>query len=180
MTKRVKVALVLLTAVASMNLHAQKKAITKNTKPATENKASKPTKKETMDWIAGKMKENLSCKLADCRHFVSYDNGIFTYKKEAKINEWYHTSIDLNNVIGMNNVFAQDFYVTGKKIVKTVLEGKEYGSTYDYLSVSGPNYEDYSAPFNFTPDQSLVERLKKAFITLIEYNATKKGENESF
>jgi hypothetical protein len=48
------------------------------------------------------------------------------------------------------------------------------------FSMSGPNYNDYSAPFNFTPDQILVERLKKAVTTLIEYNGSKKEEGEAF
>lgn len=180
MTRQLKLAIVLLVTVASMGVNAQKKTTAKSTKAATENKTAKPTKQETMDWIGGKMKENLAGTLGDFRHFVSYSNGIFVYKKEMKMNEWYFTTIDLNTVKGMNNEYSKDFYVTGKKLVNTVLEGKEYGTEKDFLSISGPNYSDYTAPFNFTADQALVERLKKAFATLIEYNETKKGSDEKF
>ncbi|BAP33365.1 initiator RepB protein [Chryseobacterium sp. StRB126] len=180
MTKQLKLAIVLLVTVASMGVNAQKKTTAKPSKSATESKTAKPTKQETMDWIGGKMKENLAGTLGDFRHFVSYSNGIFVYKKEAKMNEWYFTTIDLNTVKGMNSEYSKDFYVTGKKLVNTVLEGKEYGTEKDFLSISGPNYNDYSAPFNFTADQALVERLKKAFATLIEYNATQKGADEKF
>ncbi|WP_343662600.1 hypothetical protein [Chryseobacterium mucoviscidosis] len=180
MTKQLKFAVVLLLTVASMNANAQKKAPAKATKPSTESKSSKPSKQETMDWIGEKMKENLAGTLGDFRHFVSYSNGVFIYKKEAKMNEWYFTTIDLNTVKGMNNEYSKDFYVTGKKLVNTVLEGKQYGTEKDFLSISGPNYDDYTAPFNFTADQALVERLKKAFATLIEYNSTKKEAGEAF
>lgn len=172
--------LILLASIASVNMNAQKKTVSKSPKPVTESKTTKATKLETMDWIAGKMKENLLCKLADCRQFVSYSNGIFVYKKEAKINQWYFTTIDLNKVTGMNNEYSKDFYTTGKDLVNTVLEGNTYGTAYEFLSISGPNYSDYSAPFNFTADQALVERLKKAFATLIDYNATKKTAGEKF
>ncbi|MBC5836190.1 hypothetical protein G6N05_14855 [Flavobacterium sp. F372] len=180
MTKNLKLAIVLLVTIASMNVNAQKKVAVKTAKPATESKTTKPTKQETMDWIAGKMKENLLGTLGDYRHFVSYSNGIFVYKKEAKINEWYFTTIDLNKVTGMNNEYSKDFYISGKGLVNTVLEGKEYGTLIDFLSISGPNYNDYAAPFNFTPDQALVDRLKKAFTTLIEYNSKQKGADEKF
>jgi hypothetical protein len=181
MIKKLKLAVILFASIVSVNMNAQKKApVKKATKPATESTTSKPTKLETMDWIAGKMQENLLGTLGDYRHFVSYSNGIFVYKKEGKVNEWYFTTIDLNKVTGMNNEYSKDFYVTGKNLVNTVLQGNEYGTIKEFLSISGPNYNDYAAPFNFTPDQALVDRLKKAFTTLIEYNATKKTADEKF
>ena len=179
MTKKLKLAIVLLVTVASMNVNAQKKAAVK-TKTATESKTTKPTKQETMDWIGGKMKENLLQALGDYRQFVSYSDGVFVYKKEAKVNQWFSTEIDLKKVTGMNNEYSKDFYVTGKGLLTTVLDGKEYGSKEGFVSISGPNYNDYAAPFNFTPDQPLVDRLKKAFATLIEYNSTKKTADEKF
>ncbi|MCS3530540.1 hypothetical protein [Chryseobacterium sp. JUb7] len=51
MTKQLKLAAVLLVTVASMSVNAQKKAPAKAAKPTTENKTTKPTKQETMDWI---------------------------------------------------------------------------------------------------------------------------------
>lgn len=70
MTKQLKFAVVLLATVASMNVNAQKKAPVKSTKPSTETKSSKPSKQETMDWIAEKWKENLG----ENRVFISYKN----------------------------------------------------------------------------------------------------------
>jgi hypothetical protein len=58
----------------------------------------------------------------------------------------------------MNSEYSDDFYVTGKGCMSIFVMKKEYVQRF---SMSGPNYNDYSAPFNFTPDQILVERLKK-------------------
>ncbi len=177
MTKQLKFAVVLLLTVASMNANAQKKTPAKATKPATESKSSKPSKQETMDWIAGKMKENLG----SYRTFVSYSDGKFVYKKpyERETN-FCTTTIDLNKITGMNSEYSDDFYVTGKGCMSTICDNETKASSYQTFSMSGPNYNDYSAPFNFTPDQILVERLKKAVTTLIEYNGSKKEEGEAF
>lgn len=131
-----------------------------------------------MDWIAGKMKENLT----GGREFVSYIDGKFSYKKEWKTSIYCVTTIDLNNVLGMNSEYSADFFVSGKNLtfVHCDNDKPDQGSYKEYLSISGPNYKDYTAPFNFTPDATLVERLKKAVAVLIQYNAPKKGENESF
>ena len=143
----------------------------------TPAKEKKPTKQETMDWIAGKMKENLGLG----REFVSYSNGKFVYKKEWKAFVYCVTTIDLNKVTGMSSEYATDVFVSGKGIVSTLCDDEAKTTSFpEYISISGPNYEDYSAPFNFTPDQALVERLKKAFTTLIEFNSVKKAEGESF
>jgi len=145
-------------------------------KTTTTTKEKKPTKQETMDWIAGKMKENLGLG----REFVSYNDGKFVYKKEWKAFVYCVSTIDLNKVMGMNSVYANDFFVSGKGVITAICDDDAKStSNYEYVSISGPNYEDYSAPFNFTADQALVERLKKAFTTLIEYNSVKK-EGESF
>lgn len=177
MTKQLKFAVVLLLTVASMNANAQKKAPAKATKPSTESKSSKPSKQETMDWIAGKMKENLG----PYRTFVSYSDGKFVYKKpyERETN-FCTTTIDLNKITGMNSEYSDDFYVTGKGCMSTICDNETKANSYQTFSMSGPNYNDYSAPFNFTPDQILVERLKKAVTTLIEYNGSKKEEGEAF
>lgn len=178
MTKKLKLAIVLLVTVASMNVNAQKKAPAKAAKPTTETKTAKPSKQETMDWVAGKMKESLTPE----RQFISYANGKFVYKKEWKSGIFCETTIDLNTVTGMNDEYSKDFYVSGKQITFVHCDGTKpgVGEYKEYLSISGPNYNDYSAPFNFTPDQALVERLKKAFTNLIEYNSTKKGAGEAF
>lgn len=95
MTKQLKFAVVLLLTVASVNANAQKKAPAKATNPSTESKSSKPSKQETMDWIAGKMKENLG----SYRTFVSYSDGKFVYKKPyERENNFCTTTIDLNKL----------------------------------------------------------------------------------
>ena len=185
MKKQLTFSVTLCLTLISFGLNAQKKTPVKTAKPKTEvtapkTKTSKPSKKETMDWIGSKMKDNLAGKLGDYRHFVSYNDGLFVYKKEVKINQWYYTTIDLSKVTGMNSTYSNDFYITGKKVLQTALEGSQYAEYSDNISISGPNYADYSEPFNFTPDQALVERLKVAFATLIEYNETKKSSDEAF
>ncbi|WP_375182220.1 hypothetical protein [Chryseobacterium sp.] len=177
MTKQLKFAVVLLLTVASMNANAQKKAPAKATKPSTESKSSKPSKQETMDWIAGKMKENLT----GYREFISYHDGIFKYKKEWKAFVFCTTSIDLNKITKMSSEYSEDFYISGKgSNTVTCDDEAKTVSYYQDISISGPNYNNYGAPFNFTPDQALVDRLKKAFATLIEYNSAKKEEGEAF
>ncbi|WP_411811183.1 hypothetical protein ACLB9Y_14260 [Chryseobacterium scophthalmum] len=180
MTKKLKLAIVLLVTIASMNVNAQKKAPVKAAKPTTQNteaKEAKPTKQQTMDWIAGKMKENLG----SYRTFISYADGKFVYKKPYEtLTNYCTTTIDLNKITGMNSEYSEDFYVTGKGCLTTLCDKESNAASYEAFSVSGPNYSNYSAPFNFTPDQSLVERLKKAVATLIEYNSTKKGAGEAF
>ena len=174
MTKNLKLAIVLLVTVASMNVNAQKKATTKTTKPATENKTAKPTKQETMDWIAGKMKERL---LAP-RTFVSYSDGKFVYIKQSLGYDFKNT-LDLNKITGSASEYSSDYYVKGSGLVFTEW-GKESNETKNELAIGGPNYSDYISPFDFKNDDALVERLKKAFATLIEYNSKQKGADEKF
>ena len=79
----------------------------------------------------------------------------------------------------MSPEYSNDFFISGKEFNKAnCSDGKN--SVYEFLSISGQNYNNYGAPFNFTPDQSLVERLKKAFAALVEYNSVKKTENEAY
>ncbi|WP_346986574.1 hypothetical protein [Chryseobacterium sp. POE27] len=179
MTKQLKAAIVLVITIASMNLNAQKKAPAKSTKSTTESKTAKPTKQETMDWIAGKLKENLA--LYNDRVFVSYKDGVFIYRSNYGINKFCEYSYDLNKVTGMNDEYS-DFYVSGNKqlFAHCDYDRAGEGNYYNYISISGPNYNKYRSLFNFGTDQVLVERLKKAFATLVEYNATKKSADEKF
>lgn len=181
MTKQLKLAIVLLITVASMNVYAQKGTTTKSKSSTTETKSTKPTKEETMDWIAGKMKENLAD--PNRKQFKTYSNGILVLEGVFNGKLTGSTfSIDLNKVTGMTDEYSSDFFISGKQIlnIKWTEAGKEKTNSIDNLSISGSNYNDYQSFFNFTPDQALVERLKKAFATLIDYNSAKKGANESF
>ncbi|WP_234108593.1 MULTISPECIES: hypothetical protein [Chryseobacterium] len=187
MTKKVKLAIAILATITSMNLNAQKKATTNSTTPTAESKSTKPTKKETMDWIGGKMKEYLVAP----REFVSYDNGILTYKIASsvpkqlgagRIEVIYVNTLDLNKLTGMSEEYASDFYIYGKNLLKVnwTVNGKPDNQSDEYVSISGPNYNDYPAPFGFKMDKILVERLRKAFATLMEYNSTQKEADEKF
>lgn len=186
MTKNLKLAITLMVTIVSLNVNAQKKATIKTTKPKTEvktnteTKAAKPTKQETMDWIAGKMKENIDTHSDD--KFISYKDGIFVYRNNYGINKFDDYSFDLNKVTGVNNEYSKDFYVSGTQMVfiHHHYDKSGEGVSGNYLSISGPNYNNYLTAFSFTPDQALVERLKKAFATLVEYNSTKKGADEKF
>ncbi|GAA4166233.1 hypothetical protein GCM10022217_39680 [Chryseobacterium ginsenosidimutans] len=177
MTKNLKLAIVLMLTIVGMSVNAQKKATVKTTKSTTESKTVKPTKQETIDWIGGKMKE----KLAGNREFISFSNGEFVYRKQVGVYSC-DTTIYLNKITGSSSEYSADFYVKGTGIVRTACE-KGYearGGNYNELSIGGPNYNDYSDPFEFKNDNSLVERLKKAFATLIEYNSEQKGADEKF
>lgn len=171
--------LVVLAAVLmTMSVSAQKKAAAKPAaKPAKTASSSKPTKAETMDWIAGKMQENL----ASPRKFISYANGLFVYSKEMYGGEVCTTTIDLNKVSGLSNEYSEDFFISGKGMGLTTCVKDTKPNTFEYISIAGPNYNDYSAPFNFNTDQDLVERMRKALNTLFEYNsASKKAPGEKF
>ncbi|AWH85834.1 hypothetical protein HYN59_12280 [Flavobacterium album] len=166
--------LVLLAVLMTLSVSAQKKATA--AKPAAKTTSSKPSKAETMDWIAAKMQENLAAP----RKFISYSNGLFVYSKQMNSGDVCTTTIDLNKITGLSNEYSDDFFMSGKQ-----LGGSKCGdgstNQFEYMSIAGPNYNDYSAPFNFTPDQTLVERMKKALATLVEYNGeSKKAAGEKF
>lgn len=174
MKKKLKLAILLFPVMVGVNAYAQKRTTSKPTKPKTESTAAKPTKAETMDWIGGKMKENLG----QYREVISYESGKFIYKRPY-LNGHCLVTIDLNKVTGMSNEYSEDFYIMGKDLIKSECDNvEETKSNNQEVSISGPNYDGYSAPFNFTPDQALVARLRKAFATLIEYNSSKKADEK--
>lgn len=180
MKKTKLVFLLLLSICLNANLNAQTKPAAATAKSAA-NKAkpapAKPGKEETMNWIAEKMKENL----LSPRKFISYNDGILTFSRELYDgrNTACTITIDLNKVTGMSPEYSNDFFISGKGF-NNVNCTDGTNNTYEFLSISGQNYNNYGAPFNFTPDQSLVERLKKAFTALVEYNSVKKTESEAY
>lgn len=171
MTKNLKLAILLFPMMVSVHAYAQKGTTSKSTKPKTET-AAKPTKQETMDWIGSKMKENLG----KYKEVISYEGGKFTYKRPY-LNGHCLVTVDLNKVTGMSNEYSDDFYIMGKELIMTKCDNKETTNS-QQISISGPNYDGYIAPFNFTPDQALVARLRKAFATLIEYNSSKNADEK--
>lgn len=82
----------------------------------------------------------------------------------------------------MNSEYSDDFYIQGRQLIYVQCDYDKagQGNFYNNLSISGPNYNNYRTPFSFTPDQALVDRLKKAFATLVEYNSTKKKHQKLF
>lgn len=114
MTKNLKLAIVLSSVMLSVQAYAQKGPASKATKPKTETSAAQPTKAETMDWIGGKMKENLG----NYKEVISYADGKFTYKRPY-LNGHCLVTIDLNKVTGMSNEYSEDFYITGKALTAT-------------------------------------------------------------
>ena len=79
MKKTKLVFLLLLSMCLNANLNAQNKPAS-SAKPAANKAkpaAAKPSKEETMSWIAEKMKENL----LSPRKFVSYNDGIFVFTR---------------------------------------------------------------------------------------------------
>lgn len=163
----------------SITASAQKKATAKPAKATTTASSSKATKQETMDWIAGKMKENL----AFPRKFVSYENGIITWSKEmggGGVSKLCTSSLDLNKVTGISNEYSDDLFISGKGFNPSKCTDDKYPTIYEYLAISGPNYSDHGAPFNFTTDKSMTERMRKALTTLVEFNSPKKVAGEKF
>lgn len=177
MTINLKLVVLLMVTVATINVNAQKKAPQKTTKPATETQTAKPTKQETMDWIAGKMKEHL----VSPREFVSYANGEFKYSKVVGVYSCT-TTIYLNKITGSSSEYSSSYFVKGTGMI-FIDCGKEYqhkNESQDALSIGGSNYNEYSDPFDIKADDALLERMKKAMATLIEYNSTQKRADEKF
>jgi len=169
--------LLLLFVISLSSVSAQK--ATKTPKAATINKETKPTKEETMEWIAGKMKEYLT----GGREFVSYDKGIFIYQRElggGGLSNLCKSTVDLNKLTGISDEYSSDFFVYGQGLTYSKCTNDYTGTIYNGISISGPNYKEYGVPFSFGMDTNLVERLRKAFKTLTEYNSAKKDPNEKF
>lgn len=169
--------LLLLFVISLSSLSAQK--ATKTPKAAITNKETKPTKEETMDWIAGKMKEYLT----GGREFVSYEKGIFIYQREfggGGLSNLCTNKVNLNKLTGISDEYSSDFFVYGQGLTSTKCTEDHSETIYNGISISGPNYKKYGVPFSFGMDTNLVERLRKAFKTLTDYNSAKKDSNEKF
>lgn len=163
-----------LTITMGLTANAQKKTAAK---PAAKTTSAKPTKAETMDWIAGKLQENLAAP----RKFISYANGLFVYSKQTNSGDICTSTIDLNKVTGLSNEYSEDFFISGKQMGVTTCVKDSAPSYFEYISIAGPNYNDYSTPFNFNTDKALQERMRKALEALFEYNsAAKKAPGEKF
>lgn len=146
--------------------------------PKTETaKTEKPTKEATMDWLGSKMKERLKTP----RQFVSYNKGIFVYKiMYSAASDYCTMSLDLNKVTGMSAEYSPNTYITGTDLLYTKCEGNRGNNYATTVSIGGTNYQEYTDPFDFRTDNSLAERVTKAFKSLIEYNSSKKADGEAY
>jgi hypothetical protein len=167
---------------------------------------TKPTKQETMDWIAGKMKLYLVRDEENKRFFQSYSNGVFVYIKYLKEYENYKSKsigsivyyIDLNKVTSVvtQQAFWKDnqdnitenylrLVMKGNKLLRKDLtnytgDDKEDIERYDDEVMLG--YWDYepdqvSEPLcNFHLELGLRERAIKAIYNLIIYNTNSSKE----
>jgi len=158
-----------------------------------------PTKQETMDWIAGKMKQYLQTP----RIFVSYSNGIFIYKKplvdaidENKICGFAYTTIDLNLVSreqGYNDenktlksecLFGNKLIVTKSVMIENYTVPEDEIGNYVYLAPLN-NYRYTDAPyhdvtvFDLSIEYGLIERVRKACANLVLFN-TQQNTSEKY
>lgn len=164
-----------------------------------------PTKQETMDWIAGKLKQYM--RLPKNRTFISYSNGIFIYEKrtyicDGRLELTSTNTINLNKVADYticskkpNQETSEGWYCEGSKIIGQNLVyttatnnitgnfSTGYGNS---IRIAGEedvpcypqdrdNSIDYTL-FNFDLEAGLLTRMQKAFKQLIKYNTIKSDE----
>jgi hypothetical protein len=146
-----------------------------------------PTKDETMDWIAGKMKKYLQSP----RTFESYSNGIFKYRKLSPYDDGSYggyniITIDLNKLTSFEGDAYSSDYVTkfiGNNICSTVLydEKNKYSSNEKSNDIEvGRNSGVYSVSpaIDFYIEDGLGLRMIKALKCLMQY--TTKTADEKF
>ena len=159
-----------------------------------EIKAS-PTKQETMDWIAGKMK---ICIVNDQQNkyptysFISYENGIILFSRNRYFgckerNGTQNCKIDLNKITALgkdpkNTEDSLQFIMgSGVKLIEAVFDGNietsECGGGFQDAITAIPN-GSYSM-FNFKQIPNLEGRMLKALNVLIAFN-TGTGGTEKF
>lgn len=148
--------------------------------------AQTPSKKETMDWIAEKMKQYL----LDPRVFQSYENGIFIYQKRFFLEEdddsprgrgYAINTIDLNKVGSFmcgpcegDRVVIHS--ISGNNIIKTIsYERGQYKST-EYGNSLRTSDHSEEPMFNFSLDYYLGARMYKALNNLQKYNGNSGNE----
>ena len=165
---------------------------------------TKPTKQETMDWIAGKLKEILDGKYII---FHNYSNGIFEFSEsEKKYDEqeerevlFYKTRyIDLNKIKSTEVYFIEkngnieilDIFIKGANVltIKEIryIDQKVTETSFDqefklcgryfsqYKQGESATYVTNDNYFHFCSDPSLLIRMRKALDNLISFNSSKK------
>lgn len=148
---------------------------------------SKPTKQETMDWIAGKFKTHINdSKYAGVTEyktwsyqFIKYDGKIISYienelsNSNGKLQKTYF-AVDLTKVTAIVSNNENRIQIQGKDAgcyyQKDDSSDKECG-VIDLLFVND-KYQWVLIKFDDEPN--LKERMIKAFQTLVEYNLAEK------
>jgi|GEM_PF-905744 len=165
-----------------------------------------PTKQETMDWIAGKLKQYM--RLPKNRTFISYSNGIFVYDRrrytcDNRLAESSRNTIDLNKVsdytICRNKPSQElDYYtygcaesqIIGQNLIYTAstnyITGKSKNGYTNVIRIAGEDDvpcdpDDWVKDkeytlFNFDLESGLLTRMQKALKALIIYNTVKGDE----
>lgn len=146
---------------------------------------TKPTKLETMDWIAEKMEEhaiaskyNEISKTTEQFRYIDYANGVITFESKRIEGDITYKSTHKFN---LNFIKKMKFDEHGN--IKTV-EGRDAQTSIHYHSdvTDVLTYFDLDGKwsrFNFRHEANIQVRLKNAFNRLIELN-TLKDKPEKF
>jgi len=135
--------------------------------------------KETMDWIASKMKEHLQSP----RIFVSYENGAFKYKVPIKLDDgtdgYSINTINLYKITSFRDGAYNFVYaIKGNSLLYKVKYNSRGGmiSTYTDVEVIVSEQLGYTYPISFSEEANLGPRMVKACTCLVAYNTTSKNE----
>ena len=169
----------------------------------TNSYAQEPTKQETMDWIASKMRLYLVSNNENPRLFLEYSNGIFRYQKRIKATDGKSCgkivyAINLNKVTS-GVVYTHPYFLKqeitfeGKDVLIRDFSNFYYceptdEATSDNIELCGFSNEPYRKGGGTYDEDNLIflelengllERFEKAFDVLTRYN-TAKSPNEKF
>ena len=135
---------------------------------------TKPTKQETMDWIAGKIMKYK----ADNVFTIQYQNNIITYQDRN-----FKTPIVVK--LNLENISSYDFDVNypegtnGHGIIGKVIKGNGIIKWYEpdgKLFIALDDFTLNGDGFDLSLESGLIDRMKKALDILIEYNTRVQGE----
>lgn len=143
----------------------------------------KPTKQETMDWIAGKIKlyllKTTSCVppngefLMGSNEFSRFENNVITIKNDVNGGTSL-IKIDLNNITG--DEAGTDYYaLTGENVVTHIYDNNR-AEVQHKISLFVPGGICYFKIAQF-PEEMLV-RFRKAIASLSEYNRANKPKEK--
>lgn len=135
---------------------------------------TKPTKQETMDWIGGKIIKYKSSKIYSIKYennVITYENSSFRSRTIIKVYLEKITSYDFNVSYpeGTNGYGKIGKIIKGNGLVKWLEPSGSEFLTLEDFSLNGDG-------FDLSLELGLLERLKNALDTLIQYNTKEPGE----